>query len=501
MPEVPLQSPSSTRSSASDKRRQSAITSRSAVSNITVVQTRSMPELPPGSTSFNIQDTLSFHRDPHRYISSKIASIEQDAKRQETPCVISARLLNRKVAIFLSYETVKFGLEMPATSDSSIRGSLSCETAYRQLMGEFFPDPNVLLHDHSSPDWNRLRNHMTYAIDLGLDHRKSIRTIIFDHMNIWNKRNSIPDTYRSMKDLATELIFKIFLSLSTDDDQYHVLTSKQTISLRGQFAVPVSFSKFGFENARSKGLRANAGAYQIIKERLEAGKCPLNDKSPFILAGHLPMFCSSLVVKALASFLTALIFQLGRKSREAILPMLHHRYRENEDVVRSLLRGIVLETERLSPPIIGTLRNVTSDITIGQSTVIPAGWDCWFYYPSANRDSTIYAPHPCLFQYDRFLKSTPDAKIPPDPLSFGSGPKHCLGFNIIHSIAEELGLIILETGADLSFDIDEKELPYSVQSWLGWQVESYGQEDDNAMKRLPTQRPRHPVNMRFSFCK
>ena len=156
------------------------------------------------------------------------------------------------------------------------------------------------------------------------------------------------------------------------------------------------------------------------------------------------------------------------------------------------LKNIYLETERLSPPIIGIMRRSTREVLLrshdqGPDTILPAGWDIWSYFVGAGRDLTIFGADCNLFNPSRYG----DDSVP-EPIGFGAGPKSCLGKDLVRQIVIHVGEHLLLKGIDMNGIISAPGL----KAWLGWD-EASPEEWAAEMKQLPTQRPKNPVMVEF----
>jgi len=101
-----------------------------------------------------------------------------------------------------------------------------------------------------------------------------------------------------------------------------------------------------------------------------------------------------------------------------------------------MLRSILLETERLSPLVIGVMRRVTYDVTLkgaidgGSPSIIPAGHDIWLYFSKANRDEMVFK-NARSFVRNRFMKKVSLESV---GLAFGDGANYCLGNDLVRQI-------------------------------------------------------------------
>ena len=93
----------------------------------------------------------------------------------------------------------------------------------------------------------------------------------------------------------------------------------------------------------------------------------------------------------------------------------------------SLIPAAVEEIVRWVSPVIQFCRTADEDVEVG-GTTIPAGEAVCLFYPSANRDETVF-PDPFAFRVDR---------DPNEHLGFGIGVHFCLGANLARLELQEI---------------------------------------------------------------
>lgn len=469
------------------------------------------PELPSGDFSAlsTLSQSLSFHSSPASFITSRAVNtpssgIHQAQGNGRASPIVRARILNRNVAIVSSHEFCEAVLKLGSgENQSSIRAANSEETvgpdtfavqpAYFQLMADFFPPPNILLVD-SLAHMAKRRLWDDQLSSLPTDASGEIRHIANDHIRSWTDGATI-DIYHSMKDLSWRMLLGIFLQLSPSDEAYSTIESLQETLLRGQFSLfPVSINTPLWRSPRSKGLQARKTLQELLKSRIASqdSGCPFLRRQKVEedeITSNALMFTSSIAVKALASLLTASILNLFLLPCE---PLLATRVRSADVATRDqLLNSILLETERLSPPVVGVMRRVQQDIVFANQgdeppTLVPAGWDVWLYFASAARDKASYELAD-TFLPERFM--LPAATKP--GYAFGAGSKTCLGQAIVREIVKSVATAVL----DSDIRLDGAVLAEGVRSWLGWNddvnVECFARD----LKQLPCQRPREAIRV------
>mmetsp|Transcript_4464 Transcript_4464/g.5633 ORF Transcript_4464/g.5633 Transcript_4464/m.5633 type:complete len:217 (+) Transcript_4464:475-1125(+) len=156
---------------------------------------------------------------------------------------------------------------------------------------------------------------------------------------------------------------------------------------------------------------------------------------------HYLMFSSSLVAKSIASVITSFMLEIAR--RPEILDKLKREIRSNaENANNSYLDRVILEVERLYPPIIGCCRYSKKDVQIrGKS--IPSGCNVWCSFLTSNRDPEHFSD-PLAFRPDRWNNETVRKKDDLVHFSFGAFSRSCLGKPLAKVVVREMiaGMIL-----------------------------------------------------------
>ena len=474
------------------------------------------PQLPPGNFSIlsTLSQSLSFHSSPESFVSSRaqdaasrLANEDPRVKGASPMCIVRAKILNRNVAIVSSHQICEDVLkvgdgERQQSVTAAIQGqtvgpgTFAVRPAYFQLMSDFFPPPNILLIDQPN-HCSKRKSWEEQLSSIVADTSPKIHAIANDHFIAWNHGDNI-DIYESMKDLSWKMLLDVFLQLSPSDKAYSTVELLQESLLRGQFSLmPVSIRTPFWRSARSTGIEARQKLQRLLQDHIASqdSACPLLrqarlDKDE--ISANALIFTSSIAVKALASLLTASILNLFLLPCE---PSLAARVRTEDPGNRNvLLKSILLETERLSPPVVGVMRRVQQDVVLaspeGQPpTLIPTGWDIWLYFVSAARDKTAYE------LADKFLPERFISEAGTKPgYAFGSGSKSCLGKHIIREIVRSVASAALDADVDLEGSVTAK----GVRGWLGWDTGVSTEAFARDLKQLPCQRPKEAIHLRVS---
>ncbi|KAL8868881.1 MAG: hypothetical protein Q9174_004691 [Haloplaca sp. 1 TL-2023] len=474
------------------------------------------PELPRGSAGIfsGLSETFSFHASPESFITSRVLAFQkQNPALAQTRTPIHAKVLNRNVAVISSHDHVR-----QALCDEGITTKLSAGAAYDELIAPFFPQPNVLLldppeHQQSKQIWVHRMQKVEGSI------RSKVPNIVLDHFSHIQSGSRV-DLYDSMKTLSRKILLSIFLS--TDEDQESDSADLENIEvlheelLRGQFSLfPISVQTPFWRSPRAKGLDARRELESLLAAGVGQGRCPFatgTDAEKHDVASHLLLFTSSLATKALASLLTALVMNVYVYKRSDSDDSLGDQIRAMDDREGKceMLRSVILETERLSPPVVGIMRRTIQDTILtppDQSTaptLIPKGWDTWIYFVGAGRDPARFGHTAETYRPARYTGPEAVDATPPEGFAFGAGAKACLGRNVTRLIATAvieacLGLesrrILQAFTRTPRINIvgDACQMPSGVRAWLGWQQDVAPEQWAKDMKQLPTQRPRKPV--------
>ena len=481
-----------------------------------------LPALPHGSSSvlYALSETFSFHSSPEAFITSRVLAFRSsNPNLAELRTPIRAKVLNRDVAVVSSFDHVH---QVLCESDEGQSCPFSAGQAYDELMAPFFPPLNLLLsdpptHGGAKRTWEA---RMALLVDSSKSKCQEIASAHFQQLV-----GSSVDIYQSMKDLAWKMLLSLilsstknFLNTKIEREESAQIECLQEILLRGQFSLlPLSIDARVWRSPRSKGLQASKKLKSAFKERLRSNpkQCPFAPKNAVEeedVANHTLLFTSSLAAKALASYLTALLLNLyiypWTESRE--LTLAKRLTVMSDDFEREeLLRSICLETERLSPPVVGIMRRTTRDVVLNNQedgegkleTLIPKGWDVWLYFVGAARDPAAFGSRAETFEPTRYSSSSPNQAQAQEGFAFGAGPKSCLGKHLVREIAMTVTRTCLNllpgNTAHCRYDlsVEGKEIPPGVKAWLGWQSNVSPEQWAKDMKQLPTQRPAQPIRL------
>jgi cytochrome P450 len=482
-------------------RQESATTCESAffLVNEHLEMSKSDAQLPPGSSSTlrGLSETFSFHSSPESFITSRIRAFHKERPELvASRSIVRAKVLNRNIAVVSSHAQIRQIL-----CDDSAHYEAS--GAYAELMAPFYPSPNLLLTDGTHHrEMREMWEPRIAKIQANAD--PLVEKLTQEHFES-TLSGAETDVYELMKTLSWKILLGLFLKLNPGDPLFATVEGLQEQLLRGQFSLfPVSVNAGFWHSPRKKGINAKAKLQDLILGHFSTkSACPFATTDSHELkdvANHTLMMTSSLAVKGLASLLTALFLNLylleGENEQIPLAEMLGQSDAEERS---TRLRSILLETERLSPPIVGIMRRSTRDNVISTppeqaDVLVPKGWDCWLYFAGAGRDPVAIGSTWAYFNPDRYLGN----EVSPEGMAFGSGQKACLGQNLVRVMA----LTVAQTWLQMKFRVDGKVYANGVRAWLGWESQDSVKLEESAadMKQLPTQRPAKPVLVRIVRC-
>lgn len=480
-----------------------------------------LADLPYGSPTLfsGLSETFSFHASPESFITSRVLAFrKKNPELVDSRAPVRARILNRDVAVLSSYHHV-----VQILQDPGILCKTSASSAYDELMAPFFPPPNLLLSD--LPEHHSMQGRWKSRM-AGLPNvfRPMIVDVTSQHFRGVQDGTSV-DLYECMKSLSWRLLLRIFIAgidgSKIPSSELREIERLQEDLLRGQFSLfPVSLSTGFWQSPRAKGLAARKKLQVIFAnhQKRDTSGCPFavsNTEEEADVASHLLLFTSSLAAKAMASSLTALILNLyvfPHRQPSGRLPSLADEIvRLQADSERdALLRSIILETERLSPPVVGIMRRTTEDVVLDalqkrvSPTLIPEGWDLWVYFVGAARDPAVFGETAETFVPNRYCTSPSESVEAKEGFAFGAGPKSCLGRDMMREVAFSVAESCLGLSKESSnvshgvrFEAEAEDIPTGVQAYLGWQRNVEPTVWARDMKQLPVQRPKKAVMIKI----
>jgi len=410
------------------------------------------PDKIPGEVGWTVtgDKTVEFARNPISFVESRIE--KHDSK------IFIARVLNKPTIFVTSNNGVR---DILVTHQSSFRMGYKDFGYMHALFGDLF-----LFEDDENA--YRVRNlvkelfHSTHCDN----YMTVIMSIIGDTLENVHLRSSV-DIYEVFKDMITNVCLTLFLDIS--QEEYHEYKNIAKTHWHGLISVPVSVKVKGWASAYSKADEAKGMLLSKIKEKLKSSNnrflqlvSEAGFESDDEACSHLLLFISSILPKAMSSLLTSFVLETAGHFKE------HMREGALED--ENYLESLLLEVQRLFPPLYGGRRYTTEEVIIDGFT-IPKDHCVAYITKYANRDSNIFE------QADVFIPerwSNRNCEKQHLIWTFGGGSRSCIGIHFINRILKSTSLYLLSR-----FD----------WSLINDVVPEY--------KTLPVARPKEPVFVAF----
>lgn len=323
------------------------------------------------------------------------------------------------------------------------------EFGYKSFMYEIYGD-NILFKDGDSAKVLREMLTQLFTSEAVSTYKEAINRIV--DKTLLNLSTSEPlCIYKCLKQLSTELCLSLFLGLDFSGEEAAIITELTTTHWHGIISVPVAIKVPGMTQSMfHKALEAKRRLLAIIEQR-RAEKChrfiqhleSFPEADDTTVNHHLLLLTSALVPKALSSILTSVLIQLGTSQYD------HLQQQVLTD--DNLLTHIMQEVLRLYPPFIGGLRHVKETFNVGGYR-FPAGEAILYLTYMAHRDPEVFTS-PDEFLPDRWTTLKAEDTL----FMFGSGPRQCIGQELIWAILKTVirGMlgryhVTLEEGQDLT---------------------------------------------------
>lgn len=408
----------------------------------------------PGSIGYPIigDESIEFARFPHDFIERRCKSYG---------AVFQGRILN-KSHVFLTSNR--------ATQDLLNVKWLNFRVGYKDYMSGLFDDNLVFLDDDAWSEDRAALEHVFNRESIACSTEQT-KHVIEDF--VANLSTGTPVVvYDAFKELATRLSIALFLSHDMGQEDAKSVSELMTTHWRGMMSVPLPFTIPGlWRSGYSKALEAKEKLSMIISEKLQStpsniasgvrSRFPANDHTAAV--GHLMVFVSALIPKAMSSLLTSTLLELAKPENA--------QWREACRSDDHKLDDVILEVQRLYPPFMGGRRVCTEACEVAGYSIAKDQAVVFISF-TANRDSAVF-PEANRFRPERW--SNENAGDRSKVCTFGGGPRECIG-KVLATVL--LRSCIKEVLQRFSFELEgDQELVY---------------------KTLPVLRPKHDVTAVFT---
>lgn len=433
--------------------------------------------IPPAWKS--VVETVEFARNADQFLNSRLL------KHGE---LFGARILHFPVVFAASYRAVVDALKDPMDCLLKKKG-------YSGFPGLAIYNSDAILFQDGERH-SELRKQLLSSRDLllsddfAISHLKTIRAIV-DSMinglkasaasvNNEEKNGQFVDVsiYPFVKKICSRIMFETLVRPNGGKD-FDTYERENTRLWKGTVSTGLNLRlNLGFGMKKQSAYSAAKDALNELEKMFEDTKhedstssgCPVRQPSLSKEAkvNHLLLFSSSMVVKAMAAIVT--YFVKHTCEHPYILKKLFDQVC-NESAEKSfpdILDQIILEIERLHPPIIGCCRHVEKSVTV-RNVKIPEGNKLWCSFLTANRDPSVFES-PEEFNPSRWVDS--DTMH----LTYGFHEHSCIGKPLSKMIVREICIGM-------------------VKAFRSWKVLS----DNSVCRWLPVCRPSDGLPCRFYY--
>ncbi|OUL27625.1 cytochrome P450 [Nostoc sp. 106C] len=431
-------------------------------------------QLPPGKSGLPILgETLAFIVDPYRFVNQRY---------QQYGPIFRTNILGRPTIVMVGPEAVEFVLAKHMEYFSWREG---WPENFKILLGE-----SLFLQDGEEHRKNRRLMLPALHGPALANYVTTMEAITFSYLQKWQKQQEFI-WFEEFKQLTFDIASQLLLGTNPGDE--NVRLSKLFKALTNGFfsinRLPLPFTKFGKAVAARNQILQHIT--KVVRERQQN---PTKDALSLLIQARDEEGNSiserELIIQALlllfaghettTSMLTWLCLELARhpevmeRAREEQLQLASQGNLSLEQLGKMpYLEQVLLEVERLNPPVGGGFRGVIKEFDF-HGFHVPAGWQLLYSIPVTHRLEKIYS-EPGRFDPDRFSQKRQENKNYPFSLiGFGGGPRICIG---IAFAKMEMKIV----AAHLLRSYDWKILPnQSLES-----------------VRIPSNRPKDGLRVRF----
>ncbi|XP_014786956.1 uncharacterized protein LOC106881180 [Octopus bimaculoides] len=358
----------------------------------------------------------------HDFLKNPVKFFEKYSEVYKS-AIFLTRLFNKPTIIVGSYEGVKQVL-CDRTEELS--------HGYKLFLSDLYGENIFVASDDKAEDIHKFLADQ-FSKDNLHSYELIIERIINEEMRSLDKTSPV-DIYSFFKELSSLICFTLFLGIDASQSKELIqeLTDLTTIQWHGITTFPLNVhvrrhSSLKFRRASD----AKTDLLGIIKKQRPVAQCGFvkqvnnvpetNDDS--YINSNILVFISSLVSKAIASYLTSFFITTGQNN--------HVELQEKMYFDKNLEDQVLLETQRLFPPFVCGRKLAKTECTIDGHKV-PEGYSIIYLTYAAHRDENIFE-NPNDFNADRWNEFSKKKLF-----TFGDGPRSCIGFDIVMSIVKSI---------------------------------------------------------------
>ncbi|CAK9003671.1 Obtusifoliol 14-alpha demethylase (CYPLI) (Cytochrome P450 51) (Cytochrome P450-LIA1) [Durusdinium trenchii] len=394
-----------------------------------------------------VGDTAAFAKDPERFLSKRFA---------EKGEVFGTRILQWPVVFAASHRAVSDAL--------GLRDEMSAKAGYSAFSGLSLFGPAVLFQD--GDEHGKLRKAILQSDFASYDklkasglHARVARLAREEMAKVKAQGNGSQvrfNVYDLTKQLCAAMLCLCFLPADATAQDFTKLQAKfwrGTASSGLNFSVSLGFGvkkKSAFNEAKEAREELRKLFQNADQNHESKGTCPFGRKlAEDERIDHLLMFTSSMVVKAIGSVVCSFVVLMD-KHPDIRANLVQELLRQEEAQTpneapkvggHDLLFRVLLETERLFPPVIGCCRSVKAKkgahVQLCNKFDIPDNTRVWCSFITANRDPAVYK-NPLVFDPSRWQGAETT-----NHFSFGAFQHECLGKPFARSVIRETCIAML----------------------------------------------------------
>lgn len=381
-------------------------------------------QLPPGNFGLPfIGETVSFLRDPN--FSQK--------RQQKYGSIFKSRILGRPTVFMIGPEANQFILSSHFDHFSWRDG---WPPNFKELLGN-----SLFVQEGEEHRKNRKLLAPAFHSAALANYFQTMETIIHRYFQKWEQQETLT-WFPQMKQMTFEIAGQLLLG-SESGEMTDTLAEWFSQLTAGLFAVPFrwSWTTYGKAlQAKEKLLAhietaicyrqqhpANDALGLLVQSQDEEGNTLSLEEIKYqalllLFAGH----------ETTTSMLTSLCIALAQHPEILAKARVEQEQFGNQLTLEQLkqmsyLDQILLEVERLFPPVRGGFRGVVKSFEF-QGYHVPEGWLALYQIHRTHQDQSVYS-EPEQFKPERFNPDNPDyKKVDFSLVGFGGGPRICIGY-------------------------------------------------------------------------
>lgn len=345
------------------------------------------------------------------------------------------------------------------------RDSFSHDLGWTPIVGEFFGKGLLNMDDPPHSAHRRIMN-PAFAIAYMARYLPIMRRVIADRTGDWADRGEV-DVYQEARKITFDVAAETLVGFSAGEEVDTLRRLFYTM-LAGDYDPAVDTEDSFWQRMLATGMDLSQRLLAMIERRRSAPSdqarddiltrlvrarddhgAPLDDAqilghvNILLVAGHeTSTTLASWVLYELATrpeYLSRVLAELELVAPDSDEPLTLDQIRDLRN-----LGNVLSETGRLHPPASNVPRGVVKDVEFG-GYLLPAGTRVIYSIAASHRLPTVFA-QPDVFDPDRFAPPREeDRAIPYSLVTFGGGPRICIGINFAQVEIKALAAHVLRS--------------------------------------------------------